>query len=260
MRLPRACPWLIVCGALIVALGAACSSTGGDAPDLAALPLDSRPTSTPPASPTSTVTGAPVPAAWRRVDEPAAGSLPDEPPAASLPVFDAGTCEPTRPPLAVAPDGSGFLALSQGFILLRYDSNGCHVADLVLGITTGYARDIAWSPAGDRFAYAIDSPSKDPGCIYLNMRPFVGATLAEHCFPLRSGRVALAWSPDGSRLAMLNGTLLIVADEDGDVVARLTVDPSSGRPRWTDDGETLILSSGDSTEEQRFTRDGAPLP
>lgn len=36
MRLPRARPWLIVCGALIVALGAACSSSSGDGSDLAA--------------------------------------------------------------------------------------------------------------------------------------------------------------------------------------------------------------------------------
>ena len=177
-----------------------------------------------------------------------------------LPVLDDDACDLTRPPLAVAPYGGGFLALSQGFILSRYDAEGCHLADLVLGITTGYARDIAWSPAGDRFAYAIDSPSRDPGCIYLNVRLFVGATFAEHCFPLRSGRVALAWSPDGSRLAMLNGTLLVVTNGDGDLIVQLEVASPSGRPRWTVDGETLILPSGDATEEQRFTRDGAPPP
>ena len=38
-----------------------------------------------------------------------------------LPVPDGDACDRTRPRLAVAADGSGFLALSQGFILSRYD-------------------------------------------------------------------------------------------------------------------------------------------
>ncbi len=188
-------------------------------------------------------------------------------------MLDGDACDPTRSPLAVAPDGSGFLALSQGFILARYDAGGCHVDDLVLGINTGIAFDVAWSPAGDRYAYAVVAPPQSPTLTALRVSYFELRTrdpgeigrdpyraIAGHGFPVAGDEVWLAWSPDGSRLALLNGTLLVVADEDGDVVARLAVEASGGRPRWTADGETLILPPGDATEEQRFTRDGAPLP
>jgi len=51
-----------------------------------------------------------------------------------------------------------------------------------------------------------------------------------------------------------------VTNGDGDLIVQLEVASPSGRPRWSADGETLILPSGDATEEQRFTRDGAPSP
>ncbi len=59
---------------------------------------------------------------------------------------------------------------------------------------------------------------------------------------------------------MLNGTLLVMTDEGGDVVMRLEVDVPAGRLRWTPDGETLIVASGESSDERQFTRDGAALP
>ena len=130
MRLPRARPWLIVCGALIAVFGAACSSPSGD---------------------------------------PSAAAAPPPP---SLPVLDDDACDPTRPPLAVAPDGTSFLALSQGFILSRYDAGGCHVDDLVRGINIGTAFDVAWSPAGDRYAYAIVAPPQTPGLTALRVSYF----------------------------------------------------------------------------------------
>ena len=180
---------------------------------------------------------------------------------------------PTGPPLTEAPDGSGFLALRDDFILARYDAEGRHVDDLVLGINSGTAFDVAWSPAGDRYALAVVAPPNSPGFTtlmvsYLELRVRAAGeigrdpyrAIAGHGFPVAGDEVSLVWSPDGSRLAMLNGTLLIVADEDGDVVARLEVVAVAGPPRWTPDGETLILPSGDSTDEQRFTRDGARLP
>ncbi len=255
MRLPRVRRWLIVCGALIVAFGVACSSSSGDGSDLAA-PPDTQPASI--VAPAPTVIATLVPTAGPRVEEP---------PAASLPVLDAAACDLARPRLAVAPDGSGFLALSQGIILSRYDAGGCHVDDLVVGINTGVAFDVAWSPAGDRYAYAVVAPPQSPGFTALRVSYFelraraageIGRdpyrAISGHGFPVAGDEVWLVWSPDGSRLAMLNGTLLVLTDEDGDVVARLTVDPSSGPPGWSADGVTLILAAGDSTEEQRCTR------
>lgn len=99
-------------------------------------------------------------------------SLYDQAVDGGLPVLDDDACDPTRPPLAVAPDGSGFLALSQGFILSRYDADGCHVDDLVRGINTGTAFDVAWSPAGDRYAYAIVAPPQTLGLTALRVSYF----------------------------------------------------------------------------------------
>lgn len=88
--------------------------------------------------------------------------------------------------------------------------------------------------------------------------PATGATLTVHSLPpnpnaaLRAGDTALAWSPDGGRLAFLYAQVgpprgseenyLLLADLAAGLTRPLVAEPGAyGAPRWSPDGERLAL-------------------
>jgi Tol biopolymer transport system component len=102
-----------------------------------------------------------------------------------------------------------------------------------------------WSPAGDRFAFAVITAGRPALAIY-----DVGARRVDHEISLPGVDEAFnpTWSPDGTRIAFsgLTGGLtdLFVVDVASGAVNRLTTDPYADiQPSWSPDGERIAFTT-----------------
>lgn len=98
-------------------------------------------------------------------------------------------------------------------------------------VRTKILMQVAWSPTGDRIAYAASDGvfviRRDGGS-----RRRLGAG------------AGLAWSPDGSRLAFdsSSGGPIRVAKADGRGARKVTAGRYDGSPAWSPDGQRLVFS------------------
>ena len=102
-----------------------------------------------------------------------------------------------------------------------------------------------WSPAGDRFAFAVITEGRPALAIY-----DVGARRVDREIPLPGVDEAFnpTWSPDGTRIAFsgLTGGLtdLFILDVASGAVNRLTSDPYADiQPSWSPDGERIAFAT-----------------
>jgi Tol biopolymer transport system component len=121
-----------------------------------------------------------------------------------------------------------------------------------------HLRDFSWSPDGRRFAFILSTVvNKGPRGPYgaprveLYVAPADGSGLknlsAEKTSPLPEG--SLAWSPDGSRLAVASARGIATVDSElrwTEIVVPLHPSRTRQRPAWSPDGTRLAWFSPDS--------------
>lgn len=101
-------------------------------------------------------------------------------------------------------------------------------------------RDAAASPAGDRLAFAADDDRGGDGRRAVWTAPTDGSALPVRLRMASPG--AVAWSPDGTRLAMTDGSTIVVVPFDG--TGETVVDVggvTQGAPVWSPDGSRLAV-------------------
>jgi Tol biopolymer transport system component len=176
----------------------------------------------------------------------------------------------------------------QGEELIAYESQGAlHLmrpdgSDMRLLLPAdhpeldGGGESPAWAPDGRRLAFSasavggssdiwvVDADGTGLGNLTQDL------TLADDAFS--PDEFAPAWSPDGRQIAFsggcVRGLCIVVMDEDGGGVRRLTLGPDDGAPSWSPDGKRIAFTragdihvvDADGSEARRLTRTDRDCP
>jgi len=147
----------------------------------------------------------------------------------------------------VSPVGPGVLAFTATqHNLARVAADGSQYADLTTPEPGQYDGAAAWSPGGERLAFARESPGHIS--IYLIERD--GTNLVR-LSPSEALDYGPAWSPDGRRIAFVNITpgryasdawQVYLMNADGSHRVRLTsLAGGAGAPTWSPDGKRIAF-------------------
>jgi hypothetical protein len=182
-------------------------------------------------------------------------------------------------PLAWAPDGS---RLALGSVnhdcplvhLLPLDGSGEVPVEVECSFGT-VVLSLSWSPDGARLAFVARIESSFfPPTFYVAVADLAApeeSPAPEGCDFQEPSEVA--WSPDGSRLAVVDGGIFVL-DLAAATCELLTAQPGDGSPSWSPDGTRIAFGSSrdgnpeiyvmeaDGSNQMRITRspsfDGAP--
>jgi Tol biopolymer transport system component len=140
---------------------------------------------------------------------------------------------PTAPrvPPEISPDGRRVLVLSDGLWVFDLDGRSRH------RLVRGEVFDAAWSPDGERVAYAWDGGLS-----------VVGADGTGRLrLTRRGGDGGAAWSPDGRRIAYSaeDGLWLIGRDGRDRTLLTFLKSSASGSPIWAPEGNRVAFIGGD---------------
>jgi GTPase SAR1 family protein len=167
-------------------------------------------------------------------------------------VADSGRRRDQPVSVVLSPAGDR-LALTVGQRLTVWDITGGHGIEQRLQLGCALAPGIAWSPAGDRLAFRDD---EGQGRL-ITMPGAASAPGADPRMPALAAGSALAFAPDGGRLAVLAPSLpgrmkLTLVKPDGEVIServlardRLSSYQSEGvNLAWSPDGSLLACTTG----------------
>ena len=112
----------------------------------------------------------------------------------------------------------------------------------VAGMVSGHA-EIDWSPDGDKIAFAAKG-AQNPSAIFLlsldsrTVRQITGPHAKDEDW-------GPAFSPDGSRIAFVRSSNIMVMPAEGGELQRLTPESVSvlGSPAWAPDGQSIVFAS-----------------
>jgi DNA-binding CsgD family transcriptional regulator len=185
-------------------------------------------------------------------------------------------------PVAFAADGAGFLAPTDAdFVLTAFDRSGERIGDLSRGWNCGRGA-AAWSSQAIATAGYCDGPLRlwirtyEPGLIGQASSEPMFADLVPH-----DSNVALRWSHDGERLALVTAGDVRVLDRTGQLLWEvsssdwpITIHDTTddvlfegdggfwGNPRWSPDDQHLYVHAMPGLVAEvayLFTADGRPL-
>jgi Tol biopolymer transport system component len=186
----------------------------------------------------------------------AGGQLFRTGPAAVTPITSPSMVPTPRPP-----SGNGLIAVgSDGGILLLDPTTGKTMKRLDTPLP--WVTDISWAPDGHRLAFNVEvqvdvNPSADPnaGGIWVMDVEQGTSTQVLHC-GTGPDACGVAWSPDGSRLAITHGALLKLIDPDtGEATVLQNFGQGAFAPTWSPDSSRIALSLYDG-ELTAVHRDG----
>jgi Tol biopolymer transport system component len=144
---------------------------------------------------------------------------------------------PTAPRVlpTISPDGRRVLLVSDGLWVFGLDGGSRR------RLARGEIYDAAWSPDGERVAYA------SPGGLSVVAADGTGRLRLTR----RGGDGGASWSPDGQRIAYAAEDGLWVIGSDGRVRTLLThlLSGASGGPVWAPDGNRIAFNGGDPEAE-----------
>ena len=163
-------------------------------------------------------------------------------------------------PLTFGPGDTGFVATTQGgFALTAFDGFGDSLGDLWLGANTG-PTTAAWSPDGSLIAIA--GYSEDSLILRASIREVGGdmVSLTETGLDEIYSPVALNWSPNSERLALVSSLGLSVFDRAGMKLWHFDSDELRSNLRWSPDSQHLYVPSGyGGSDGSVFTADGVTV-
>jgi Tol biopolymer transport system component len=172
-------------------------------------------------------------------------------------LFDERT---TNDPAPLA--GNGLIAVGRDDgILLLDPTTGRTVARLETPLP--WVTAITWAPDGKRLAFNVEvqldvSPSADPSLGGVWVMDVSEGTLMQvlHCGP-GPDACGVAWSPDGSRIAVTHGPLLELIDPDfGEATVLQNFRQGVFSPTWSPDSSRIAVSLFDG-ELSAVNRDGS---
>ena len=159
-----------------------------------------------------------------------------------------------------SPDGSrlAFATMSGGSLgiyVIAADENGS--APIQVVNRPGWDGDPSWSPDGSRIAYVSDwvayDFTYDVFAAPINGSPDAQLTNGFNFWPNLVQYFQPAWSPDGSRLAVVSCpqayytcdlSSIVVMNADGSNLTRSVSTRGYSRPSWSPDGSVIVFASG----------------
>ncbi len=155
---------------------------------------------------------------------------------------------------ATFPGGNGILGWSEGAGINGLDP-GSSTPHLIVDVPGGIDRGLAWSPDGQRIAFAHNDQSV--GGAGLHPSIWVANADGTGATQITSGPSdsAPSWSPDGQKIIFSRSGGLCVVDPDG---SNLTPLPAAGQePSWSPDGTKIAFETNNNQEIWLMNPDGS---
>lgn len=144
--------------------------------------------------------------------------------------------------------GLSALFLTESIYVTNVDTPGLAKVAQRLNIDRG----ITWLPQGDKIAY-YDYKTKGIYSIK------IGDSQPELLWQ-GSGVLDMVWSPDGSKIAFSNSTVIFLLDIETQRISQLTDETIiSGNPTWSPDGNRIAFSFGTSPEDDQVRLSGIAI-